>query len=203
MPDRDDDADETGRLSADADDDDEQRKDKQMQTKFKSLDAVQICKQISDDGDALSEHQLVEIVDRYAKAHDTTFSKLYEANTPEGLAIRKAVNVAKQAQFCSRTSTVSKLGGSTPHFHAAPDDGPAGRPGRATLRPRQVGGADARAVNNPKSALDELQKLVDQQRAANPTLTEAGAFARVYEDKANAELVRREREENRPVAMGW
>ena len=34
-------------------------------------------------------------------------------------------------------------------------------------------------------------------------LSESGAFARVYEDKANAELVRREREENRPTSAAW
>jgi hypothetical protein len=65
---------------------------------------------------------------------------------------------------------------------------------------RFVGGADARAVNNPKSALAQLQELVDEQRRNNPTLSEAGAFARVYTDPANAELAQRERHENRPFA---
>jgi hypothetical protein len=42
---------------------------------------------------------------------------------------------------------------------------------------------------------------VDAQRAEHPTLSEAQVFAQVYTDPKNAELARREREENRPVAM--
>jgi hypothetical protein len=73
----------------------------------------------------------------------------------------------------------------------------------ATLKPRVTGGRQALAVDNPKSALDELQKLVDQQRRQNPTLSEAQAFARVYEDPKNAALAQKERAENRPVATAW
>ena len=101
-------------------------------------------------------------IDRYAKAHDTTFVALYERNDDVGLAIRKAVTIAKTAQF---VSTVSKAQpqfsadrSSEPYHASGATDGPAGRPGRATLQPRVVGGADARRVDNPRSALDELQK---------------------------------------------
>jgi hypothetical protein len=55
-------------------------------------------------------------------------------------------------------------------------------------------------VNNPKRALDQLNELVAAMRAAHPTLSEAQAFAQVYTDPANAELVQRERAENRPTA---
>jgi len=76
-------------------------------------------------------------------------------------------------------------------------------PGRATLTPRLTGGAAARAVDNPKSALDELQALVDQQRAVNPALSESQAWQRVYEHPDNQALAARERAENRPVAQAW
>jgi hypothetical protein len=101
---------------------------------------------------------------------------MFTAQDEVGLACRKAVDIAKNAQFFSRTSKA------------------------ATLTPRVTGGRAATAVDNPRSALDELQKLVDQQRAANPTLTEAGAWDKVYTDPKNATLVARERKENRPVA---
>jgi hypothetical protein len=157
--------------------------------KVKSLDAVKICKAMVSDSDAYgtSEHELVEWIDRYAKAHDTTFVKLYEANNDTGLAIRKAIDIAKQAQFLSRTATLSKA---------------EGMPGRASLEPRVTGGRAAGAVDNPKSALDELQSLVDAQRAANPALSESEAWLRVYEHPDNRELAQRERAENRPVATG-
>lgn len=98
------------------------------------------------------------------------------------MTLRKAIAAARDAQFLSRTTTMSKA---------------------ATLTPRVTGGRAATAVDNPRSALDELQKLVDQQRAANPTLTEAGAWDKVYTDPKNATLVARERKENRPVATAW
>jgi hypothetical protein len=233
----DDDADYTERLSDDADADDEDDEptdndgadpdgaptkhlerlrdamkgtDMDPLKKLKSLDAVRICKQmvIEEHAFGLSEHDLVSLVDNYAKAHGTTFADLYTKQDDVGLACRKAVDIAKNAQFVSRMSTVSKAqpqfsaDRSSEHFlaHGAVD-GPAGRPGRATLRPRVVGGADARAVDSPRRALDQLNELAAEQRRQNKTLSEAGAFAAVYLDPRNAELVRREREENRPVAV--
>src|SRR4029077_13536856 len=134
---------------------------------------------------------------------------LYTKQDDVGLAVRKAVTIAKTAQFVSTMSTVSKAQpqfsnrSSEPYHAAGAVDGPAGRPGRATLQPRVVGGSDARAVDNPRRALDQLNELAAEQRRQNKTLSEAGACAPVYLDPRNAELVRREREENRPVATGW
>jgi hypothetical protein len=45
-----------------------------------------------------------------------------------------------------------------------------------------------------------LQELVDAQRAQHPELSEAGCFAMVYQDPANASLAARERAENRSSA---
>jgi hypothetical protein len=156
-------------------------KDKQMKEKFKSLDVVKICKQISDDGDAysLSEHQLVEMIDEYARAHDTTFVRMFERTDEVGLALRKAITIAKQAQWSGGTATIGKA---------------------ATLQPRVVGGVDARSVDSPRAALDQLNELVAQQRRANPTLSEAQAFEQVYTNPANRALAEQERKENRPRA---
>ena len=43
-----------------------------------------------------------------------------------------------------------------------------------------------------------LAELVAEQRRNHPELTEAGAFARVYEDPKNRDLAARERAQNRP-----
>ena len=101
-----------------------EQKEKERAMKSKSLDVVKVCKAMAADGDAYgtSEHELVDWLDRYAKAHDTTFVALYERNDDVGLAIRKAVTIAKTAQFLSRTSAMSKeqpqfSNRSSEHFH--------------------------------------------------------------------------------------
>jgi hypothetical protein len=153
--------------------------------------------------------KLTKLICEAAERADTTFAKLFEAQDEAGVTLRKAIMAARDAQFLSRTATVSKLAGSTGHFLAGDGsgDGEGGaareRFSSATLKPRVTGGRQALAVDNPKSALDELQKLVDQQRRQNPTLFEAQAFARVYEDPKNAALAQKERAENRPVATAW
>jgi hypothetical protein len=186
MPDSDDDADETEHLSDDADADDE--KEKAMTAKLKSLDAIAICKQMVSEEHAfgLSEHDLVSLVDTYARANDSSFVKMFTAQDETGLALRKAVDIAKNAQFVSRTSTLSKQA--------------EGMPGRATLTPRVTGGRAARAVDNPTTALEALQRLVDEQRKQFPALSESQAWQRVYEHPDNAALAARERAENRPTA---
>jgi hypothetical protein len=183
---RSDDDDETERLSDDADADDDDEKEKEAMTaKLKSLDAVQICKQMVDEGDAhsMSEHDLVSLVDNFAKAHNSTFVALYERNDDTGLAIRKAVDIAKHAGF----------GVSSPYLKAA------------TLEPKQVGSRAARNVDDPRSALDQINDLIAEQRRQYPELelTDAQWFARVYSDPANRDIAKRERRENRPVPMGW
>jgi hypothetical protein len=149
--------------------------------KSKSLDVIKVCKAMVADGDAYgtSEHELVGLIDGYAKQHGTTFAKLFERTDEVGLALRSAVDVCKREQWLSRTATMSKA---------------------ATLQPRFVGGAAARAVDDPRSALAQLQALVAEQRAQNPTLSEAQAFAQVYTDPKNADLAARERAQNRPTA---
>jgi hypothetical protein len=197
-----DDATRTERLSDDADADDDEKEKEAMTAKLKSLDAVQICKQMVDEGDAhsMSEHDLVSLVDNFAKAHDTTFVALYERGDHVGLAIRKAITIAKNAQFASRLTSVSKQSSSTP-FHAGGEGyfGPAGEIGRASLKPRL---GNPESVNNPKSALAAVEELVAAQRAANKNLTEAGAWAAVYAstDPETRRAVEAERLENRPVA---
>ena len=48
------------------------------------------------------------------------------------------------------------------------------------------------------TAYDELMAKAEELRKADSKLTQAAAFAKVYEDPANVEIVKRERGENRP-----
>jgi hypothetical protein len=154
-----------------------------MSDVVKRYGIVAFCKSVEQGDVRVSEHDLTKLIDEQAKREKTTFSKLFER--PE---IWKAVQAARDAQWLDRTSTMSKAA--------------EGMPGRATLTPRVTGGRAARAVDNPKSALAELQALVDKQRAANSALSESQAWLEVYTHPDNADLARREREENRPVAWG-
>jgi hypothetical protein len=67
-----------------------------------------------------------------------------------------------------------------------------------TLTPSFVGGEAARSPNNPRSALEQLDELVREQRKRSPEMSPAQAFAAVYTDPRNRALAAQERAENRP-----
>jgi hypothetical protein len=69
---------------------------------------------------------------------------------------------------------------------------------QATLEPRVSGGRDAQAVDDPKDAMRRLNELKAELRRANPELTDAQAFARVYNDPNNHAIAEAERRANRP-----
>jgi hypothetical protein len=164
-----------------------------------------LCKHFVENGTgSFSETEVTGLLTAVArKMHpdlkpDVAFAKAYSAQTPDGELMRRTTMAARDAGFVSRTTTMAKQCSSAA-FHAG-DSPPEVQPGRATLRPRL---GNPESVNNPKTALQALAELTAEQMRQKPAMSENQAFARVYEDKANAELVRREREENRPVATGW
>ena len=59
-----------------------------------------------------------------------------------------------------------------------------------------LGGAEARDVNDPKSALAQLNELAEDQRKRAPSKSTAQLFAEVY--AMRPDLAAKEREENRP-----
>lgn len=61
---------------------------------------------------------------------------------------------------------------------------------------KEFGTAHGAAVTG--KAYDELMAKAEELRKGDPKLTQAAAFAKVYEDPANIAIVRRERGENRP-----
>jgi hypothetical protein len=183
---------------------DQTMKSQLMSAVVKHYGITAFCESVAAGGVSVSEHELTKLIDEAAQRKGTTFAKLFTAQDEQGVTLRKAIAAARDAQFLSRT----KVAGSTPHFLAGDGEGD-GESGKArerfssaTLAPRVTGGRAATAVDNPKSALAQLQELVDAQRAQHPTLSEAQVFAQVYADPKNAELTQRERNENRPAA-GW
>jgi hypothetical protein len=155
-----------------------------MRDVIKRYGLIPFCKSVAAGDVSVSEHELTKLISEAAGRADTTFSKLFEANTPEGVTLRKAIMAARDAQFVSKTATAATL-----------------QP--VSLKPRVSGFSGKPAqqnVNDPKTALSQLGELVAAMRAANPDLTEAQAFATVYADPANADLAARERMENRPTA---
>lgn len=61
-------------------------------------------------------------------------------------------------------------------------------------------GAKGTGTGGAVTAYDEILTKAAELRKLDPKLTEASAFAKAYQDPANAEIVRRERGENRPSA---
>ena len=68
------------------------------------------------------------------------------------------------------------------------------------IMPVSVGGDAATNVNDPEDALAQLQALAERMRASSPALSKAQAFAKVFQDPANAALAAAERRQNRPSA---
>jgi hypothetical protein len=64
---------------------------------------------------------------------------------------------------------------------------------------REIGGTGAGMGNT--TPMDELNAKAAEYRKANPTLSPHQAFAKVYEDPANAEIVKREREAARAPVL--
>lgn len=139
--------------------------------------AVPVAKAIVDGGiPGFSEHEFTGMVHKQAQAErragetaDQAFARYFSADTDEGRTIRKAHQMTKRFPDTMPTAAV------------------------------QVGGETAFNVNDPKDALAQLYKLAAALRAASPELTIAQAFSRVYTATENAELVARERMQNRPV----
>jgi hypothetical protein len=117
---------------------------------------VTICKAFCEAGRSfMSENELSSLIEQYALAdrrdgetEAQAFSRVFSANSSEGMLFRKAVSLCK-------------LVGPTPF-------------------PGDDDGSDA------ERAYKKLTKLGDRERARDPSLSEAQAFAKVFRD--NPEL---------------
>jgi hypothetical protein len=105
---------------------------------------------------------------------DSAFSKLFESEE----SVRRACNFIKvQAHRSSGMTTIYEM-----------PDPPRGAAATAYTKSDPAPGAD--------SAYAELQAKAAEYRKAHPGLSEAQAFERVYSDRSNIELAKRERQES-------
>jgi hypothetical protein len=144
--------------------------------------AERVCKHFVDDNDAhgFSEFEITKMISDSVKrlpgeTREMAFARVYQSE--DGLVFRKAITLAK----------------------AFP------QPMRAITTPMFTGGRITPGMWGEKptvedDALAQLNELTRRMRAAQPGLSEAEAFTRVYTDPNNAELAKRERMQNRPSA---
>jgi hypothetical protein len=126
---------------------------------------------------AVTEQEFVEMLMTEAIAYqktgeslDQAFSKLFQADTSEGLLLRRAHAAVKAAN----SSPVVTESMSKSSFNK--------------LSKRDSG----------SSAYDQLVAKADKLRLLEPELSADQAFAKIYTDKANLGLAEQERRENRP-----
>jgi hypothetical protein len=156
------------------------RKDKPVMDRMETLQkyvessgVLAIAKHICDGGkSSLSEHEFVELATTAAKRD-------YPNDRPDQAF----------AKYFEGNEVVRRA-------HAVV---------KATLMPLlgvHVGGQSAvdAADDDPSDALAQIEALVAQMRAAQPALSKAQAFEKVYCDPANARLAAAERRQNRPRA---
>jgi hypothetical protein len=139
-----------------------------MASVVKQYGAVAVAKHVLETGVAtnITEHEFVA-------ACGDDFVKLYSANSEDGLTMRKAVEVIKQAQF-------AKSRGPEPHLLTSTSP--------ATLAPSQVGGAAAQDIDDGVDAYTQLAQLAERQ---------GKSFAQVYEAPENQKLASLERRQAR------
>lgn len=132
---------------------------------------MRFAKFITEEGaSGITEHEFTALVAEDAKrskrageSDDAAFARVFGAEGPDGVVLRKAHAVVKAASF----------------------------PQMMDIVPTQVGGADATDVDDATKAYEQVVALAAEMRAKSPELTTAQAFARVMQDPANRELANR------------
>jgi hypothetical protein len=114
---------------------------------------------------AITEHEFV-------KACGKNFVKLYAAQDADGLVMRTAIDLIKNAQFTKRTVSYPDIRQPTP----------------ASLTPRVSGGRAAQDVNNPVDAYSQIEQLAKEQNRT---------FVEVYTDPKFRDLAELERRQAR------
>ena len=128
----------------------------------------------------ITEHELVEAVGKVARerhpelSEAQAFARVYSARTDEARVLQDALRISKAGEFVAV--------------------GPAGG---AYEMPRSVAKADPPAPN-ADSAYTELMRKAEAYRDAHPNLSISQCFEKIYTDRANIELAKRERIESAP-----
>ena len=215
---------------------------------------AELARSVNENGPFLSEEEFSKVLAEDCKRTGRDFSKALEGGRfgdTENAEIAKAWRALRDAglsgapavlgdaaeAFAKQRDALRKLGGSrtseprdggsSAPFHAGDTPNPTMSPGRASLKPRSSGVSGKPAqqgVNNPRLSIEQLQALIDAQRAEaddnendgeayeklcklaadmqaeRPELTFAQHFAKIYTSREHRGLAEAERRENRPSA---
>jgi hypothetical protein len=130
-----------------------------------------LCKSVVEHGVTISEHLLTKLITEHAERSGTTFARMFSEQNEQGVILRKAIDVAKQAQWSMAGVPLSPI---LPTWTHEPN------------------------INDPKDALEQLNAMAQRMKDAAPDgMTFAQAFARTYSDPKNARLAALERAQSR------
>ncbi len=160
----------------------QQTREEFMASVVKEYGAVAIAKHVLATGPStnVTEHEFV-------KACGPDFVKLYSEQSEDGLTLRKALTLIKNATWAAKAERGMPTGAPNVDVNVV------------TLEPRVTGGdaATRSADGTNGDAYSQLMALAAEQRRRAPFMTPEQAFAAVYTDTKNIELVNRERFESR------
>jgi hypothetical protein len=161
-------------------DDEEEDTDPKLKAAKKSVELPEEIKKALADADdlkkrfvAMEEREELHKLEKRASELGLPVAEaatIQKAYKGDKAAVDKLLEVIKQANATARTAGVFKEFGTS---HGSGTDG---------------------------SPMEELNTLAKKLAEKDPSLSFAKAFAKVYEDPANIEIVRRERGQNRPSA---
>jgi hypothetical protein len=149
--------------------DDGMNREQRFEKAVRDHGVIEICKTAVEQGFVpCSEHVLTAELTKYAaEQFKLPGDRAFAKLYAEEIAVRKAIAIAKAMPI---------------QVDFTP--------------PMQVGGEDARAVNDPSKAVAQLQEL---GRSRWPDASEAQQFARAFADPANAELARKAHQRPAPT----
>ena len=164
-------------------------RDEFLSTVVKEYGPTAIAKHVLDPNTIITEHELTKALTEacqpaQGQSKAQAFAKLYETDQ----TVRMAFDMIKNATWAAKAER-----GMPPR--GAPNVGFS----VVTLEPRVTGGdaATRSADGTNGDAYSQLMALAAEQRRRAPFMTPEQAFAAVYQDTKNIELVNQERFESR------
>ena len=181
-----------------------------LQAIIKQHGAAKLCKMIVDDGDAhgITERELSQAImhsvePRGNESPEMAFARLYTADNADGLAMRKAVQIAKITVYIGddvATMSIDRAGLPVRYSPRLIADG------RDALDMGTVEDSEESGEDDQSDAMDVLEEATEKMHAAHPELTREQCFAKVYTSQQYRHVAERERSAGRAKlrkAMGF
>jgi hypothetical protein len=174
----------------------QQTREEFMSSVVKQYGAVAIAKHVLATGPStnVTEHEFV-------KACGPDFVKLYEEQSDDGLTLRKALDLIKQAQWAAAAERgMRKVGAATGPMAITAPVFTGGEEGSRTRTSTDLASDDPDIGRVGNDAYSQLVTLCNAElkRRGLSSAHFARVFATIYEDPSNAALAQQERRENRP-----